>query len=1425
MKYHLADIRMIRADRARHLLRNLPNLAVSDSLDAIVAVVERAVEERRWETARRICLGALSAQPGNPQLLTLLHSAYRLLGDQQGCRWALDQIRPQTPADELSLLLLRAVDEYRESDHGFYRTSAEQAAGYTYEEYQAKKLAESRRLLDEAERRASTAEERRQVAAALRECGYIEEADALYRPPPTQPAARRRTTTTTGSLAGTLRFPDGSPVAGATVTLGLITADVPPPEVPLVHQPMHYHPPIEEVEARTTTTDAHGGYAFPDVPAGEHAFLAVMLDPEQYDLPTRFFAHRPRVEAGRMQTIDATIDDWRSAPPVAPAASIPERLEIGGVAYRRVWQHRFHNPFHYTFPRQAVMIPLPDGVPADTARLRLIDSRIPSEPVAIQICGRELVFLHDLPEMSEHVLGLYVTDVPVDAPALPSMLVLADSHEAVIDTGAARFFVPWDEGSDALPPVLAVQGPDGIRRGQGRLILPADVTVRRRTTEVLDDGPVLLRVCINYELSNASRYTLTFAAHRGEPYLLVHEVSPELEGARFEFSLREFGSGRGRGYLHWKTHEASQNWSTLEAVDREVARLQESVPWWIPPAGFACALTPDGLDQRDFIAVCTLRRGDWIDRKFDRIAHGPGDEPPWRRELDWPFPEMVGSTISMITAHTDDTGDAFFRFPLFDGERHWGLYVSSLDRNDGLITELSAVQHKNSSPTIQQFMTWHLDEQDTVERPHVVARRDQLRHLRHKRRQPAFAGLYQKMVDNQGKHGTVDALRFAVEADPLLAWRKKAELVGVAHVRARMTLMGREYSDMYSPVGSRPITQWAESYDLIAPSGVFTPEEERLVRAFLILMGHLYLSPDLMNWKHGSRNANFEADRVDVVGTIGVVFRGHPDATTFTDHAIALMEQSLATYTTPGSGKWYENPACYYLHASKCRMNLLVHLANAGLFEPTTLPRLKEYLRWGILLLTPPCPMAHDVMRDGCSDGEYGAVHKVRRIAPIGDHAQLGPWAPEHYALAAKLYRKTDPAFADELMWAYQSGGADGAYYGNLPPLFARLEEEDLQPVPAPTLTSRRLEGFGAVFRSHFNTPREAFVLFKQGPGGYRFHRTEGSIILFADGKPLIYDGGEAGETWRHSTLSFHDVHMPLSAGHVERFAAFDGLGFCQGVHPVVLRPGEPVFLSDVCWHHLVDEAIRRYHEPNPADVRSIWWIRDRYLIVHDALAVDPSILTWWHLQVVADSHSGDWRTGYRFRGRFGTDLYVLMPDQTFVDEQVIQQPILDYKRKAEESFSMRHLQLRAASNQHYLAILQPLRPDEQPLTASSIMHDGSLIGTHVRGDGIDDLFLFARSDIELTQGDLHFAGRYAAIQRDANQTALTLLAGTRLTWQGIDLRTTGTMAHLLLTKDNATLTIEGEGRCQITGPGSSADLSTPGPRQTILIPRTTPLS
>ncbi|MEI8197804.1 MAG: hypothetical protein WCI73_18065, partial [Phycisphaerae bacterium] len=635
-----------------------------------------------------------------------------------------------------------------------------------------------------------------------------------------------------------------------------------------------------------------------------------------------------------------------------------------------------------------------------------------------------------------------------------------------------------------------------------------------------------------------------------------------------------------------------------------------------------------------------------------------------------------------------------------------------------------------------------------------------------------------------------------LEGDPRVAWRRKLDLVHAAAVRARMSLLGRDFGDCYSPVGARPITPMAEDYDLLLASGVFTADEERLFRAFLVLMGHLYMEPDFMNWQFGSRNCNFEADRTDVVGTIGLVVWGNPDARKFVDHTVALLQQALEVYCTPGSGKWYENPSCYYLQASKCRANLACHLAAHGIFDVTTLPRFKDFLRWGILLLMPPLPHRYEQLRDGLAAADYAAAEKVRRLPPIGDHAHVGPWVPDHYGLLARFYQRHDPDFANELRWAWQAGGSNGSYFGNVPLVLAQLTAEDLAPARPITLASRRLEGFGAVLRGSVGTPDEFYLLFKQGPGGYRYHRTEGSFLLFTDGKPLLYDGGEGGETWRHSTLSFHDVHMPLAAGHVERFAALDSLDFVQGVHPLALKPGQVVCLSDSCEHQLVAEAQRRFAIDPPADSRCLWWIKDQYIIVHDELRLDPDTLTHWHLQVVADEHEGNAAAGYRFRGRFGTDLQVLLPGQSFTAAEIRQDPILEYHRSPAESFALRHLQLSTVAPASCLGILRPLRSGDTPVQATAITLEDRIVGVHVTGAGIDDHVYFGRGGVALTTADMAVAAPYAAVLTRHGACGVerhfVLPGAGSLRWGDISVESHGPTLELLVGETRTELRIEG---------------------------------
>lgn len=1360
------------------------------------------LRERRYETARRRCLLALQGPTTErKQFSLLLHQAYRQLGDMPSACELLEQLSPENDDERLGILLLLAEDFHLVSHYDFYRGSKYAEVGLTGEEYEVMQQKRASEYFAEARALATTDARRRQVADMLIQCNRKAEAKSIL--PMTlleEPVVVVEAPAQTGALSGILHYADGSLATACTITLGLA--------VDVTHaDPNSYLEPdmgnkirIGKQQSVTTVTDEHGRFRLDTIPAGRHEFLAVSLDPEQNAICTRFLAHDISVTAGEEVSLELTVDEWQSAPP--REITNPFQLELlrNGVSYKLVHQEILGNPFYFHFYRQPVSFTLPAGIPASVTSFLLLSSAELDQPQPFQLTGNVLTFFAELPQCTDRVFALYQAEnCQAEQVHIPNLVLSpdADGQTGTVNTGRATFRLPYGEGTDPLPPLLAVCGENGVWRGQGRFVLPDGVSITGRKTEVLDSGPLVLVIRVSYTLSNGKKYAAEFTAHRDEAYLLTREVCPDVPGMEFEFSLQEFSGGRG--FLHWTPENINRHWSDLTAEARELARLQESVAWWIPPQGFGYAMTPDDLNSDEYIGVFTIRRGEWIDRKFASITNGPTDN----YELDWPYPEMVGSTVSMITAHTNAEGDAYFRFKAFDGERRWGILVSTFERNDGPFKEISVVQHKNSSPRLQLFKDWHLDVQDGHQRPSVVISRDKLCETRKKMTDPVMGPYWQKIVHGRIP-GPVTGVRFAVEGDPLVAWRMKCELVEVAHIRAKMTLLGRDFSDMYSPVGARPITPWAEQYDLIAASGIFTPEEEQLVRSFLMLMGHMYMETDHMNWKFNGRNTNFEADRIDVVGAVALTFSSNPDSTVFIPHVSECLANTLHVYTTPGSGKWYENPACYYLTSLKCRMNLAFHLSRHGFLDPTKLPRIKDFLSWGVILATPRFPTSYELLTAGATDEEYRSATQARRIPPIGDHAHLGLWYLEFHAMMASLFRESDPAFADLLLWAYQSGGADGGYFGNIPLMFSQLNAEDLQPAPEHTLNSRILQGFGTVLRGNFNRENEFYLLFKLGPGGYRYQRTEGSIIMFADGKPLIYDGGEAGEAWRHSTLSFHDTHMPLAAGHIERFQTFPGVDFTQGVNPKALNPGEPVFLSDLCDDYLVDVAYARFNEPNPENSRSMLWVKDEYVIMHDDLDFKREITTHWHLQVVADQETGNAIDGYRFVGRYGTDLQVLLPDQTFSAESVESVHMLEYNIPLEETFALRHLQLTRETPDHFLAVLRPLPPGKQELSATEIRQNGRTLGVTVKGEGIDDTILLSRKGMETSVAGMQFAGRYATVVRRADRTEYTLLDGASLVTPDIAIESDGPAVFVSIPKDGGTseVVLRGQGEVKITRAG-----------------------
>ncbi len=185
---------------------------------------------------------------------------------------------------------------------------------------------------------------------------------------------------------------------------------------------------------------------------------------------------------------------------------------------------------------------------------------------------------------------------------------------------------------------------------------------------------------------------------------------------------------------------------------------------------------------------------------------------------------------------------------------------------------------------------------------------------------------------------------------------------------------------------------------------------------------------------------------------------------------------------------------------------------------------------------------------------------------------------------------------------------------------------------------------------------------------------------------------------------------------------------------------------NDSAHHKWVPVAWQRYAEPNPVNVRSVLWIKDEYVILHDDLHLDPTIPSYWHMQVVADGETGNPHDGYVFRGRFGTDLQVMLPDQKFTEVICKSHVPLEYHIPPEKSFTMRHLQLKADRPDHYLALIRPLSKGKNTLRSRAIRQDGRVRGIQVEGENIDDVIFLSRDSVLIDQQGIRFAGRYGTV-------------------------------------------------------------------------------
>ncbi|MGE9289955.1 MAG: hypothetical protein ACQKBT_03130, partial [Puniceicoccales bacterium] len=263
------------------------------------------------------------------------------------------------------------------------------------------------------------------------------------------------------------------------------------------------------------------------------------------------------------------------------------------------------------------------------------------------------------------------------------------------------------------------------------------------------------------------------------------------------------------------------------------------------------------------------------------------------------------------------------------------------------------------------------------------------------------------------------------------------------------------------------------------------------------------------------------------------------------------------------------------------------------------------------------------------------------------------------------------------------------------------------------------------------------------------------------------------------------------------------GIQFLQGAHPVILKPGQAIFLNDPCEHELIEEAYRRFRIDPPAVARAFSWVDDDYLLIHDDLTGSLPELSHWHLQVVGGSPRVLGDHDYRFPGRFGVDLRLVLPDQDFDSSTSENLPILHYSGSPDSWFSMEHLQLTRRNARHYLAALRPVdSAQEDAFEFRSLRKGEDIVGAEVTGSGRNDLHWFARPGLEWQGEEILFSGSYGALLRKENQTRLLLLGSGTLHYGSTRIHSDGPQLILTLTKSGTTLEAFGHGDIAVETPG-----------------------
>lgn len=773
----------------------------------------------------------------------------------------------------------------------------------------------------------------------------------------------------------------------------------------------------------------------------------------------------------------------------------------------------------------------------------------------------------------------------------------------VFDARGGRSFA----GKSVPPPIISVARNGGEWIGRGSMVFADDETSVVVRLEVIEDGPNLVRFRYDYAIGEAT-YVVDVDAYDGAAHLIVSESCSGVPSAAFQYSFEQSDLPDRAIWQSLSVVPSEYRGSTVDYSNDKVAwHLPNYTMWALPFEAFVHAFYRHDRSD-DVVGVFTVDHGYWSDLDFERASNRPASDDP---DADWSQRRWWGSTRSAVSVHVSTNPKAYYRMPLHEGTRSFAIFARTLEEiddpnssfsreradwaevalnrwqaidsagNHACLNKPAPAQGRN--PMEPERISGLLQHKPSVDR-HTIRRRlldfaarPTPRILLDERSAPLLRRATEGGV---GDWILRQAMARAPELEAYITDDQTKAAEAADYLRAAVEPFARELmrgsaGDRVGPPRLRRVAWWCYTYDLLEGRDLFSRGEKERLRDLFITIGTALYSPNYMAWLTTAGHPNFDADRFEAILMCALAVPDHPWSAVLVEHALFEVENAIRMYTVPGSGKWAENPACYYFASMQPLVACAHYLKKLGVRDLYSDQRFQEFLCYPISILTPPHFVDPGAERDGVAAAMRHAPDTTRvlpphlppgargrRIAGVGDHAGTGTSPSVMLLVAATDAEDSAPALSGQLRAWWRSGGQNEIRTETQAPHLAWIaclpdQQQAILDAPPLNLAGGPIRGLGAVSRSHIGTKNEGFVFFKCGPGGYRFQSDEANLIWYALGEPVLLDGGDNVPAAMHSTLEVTEDPTSgrfsgLGRGRLVRASLEDDYSLFEGRFPEV---------------------------------------------------------------------------------------------------------------------------------------------------------------------------------------------------------------------------------------------------------------------------------